>query len=116
VWARRPVRPEIAALVGLAKRSSWAWAGARRDPHSDSLLGAGIHDGDLAVVRPAETAEHRQIVVALVGDPDTADEATIKRYIQDGTNARLEPEHPDWQPIDPPFRIVGIVTGIMRRL
>jgi repressor LexA len=41
----------------------------------DSMTGAGIHDGDLAVVRSAETAEHRQIVVAIVGDNDAADDA-----------------------------------------
>jgi repressor LexA len=80
------------------------------------MTGAGIHDGDLAVVRSAETAEHRQIVVAIVGDNDAADDATIKRYIQNGATARLEAEHPDWQPIEPPFRIVGVVTGLMRRL
>ena len=85
--------------------------------HGDSMLGAGIHHGDLAVIRQADAAERRQIVVAIIGDPDSADEATIKRYIQHGAEARLEAEHPDWQPIDPPFRIVGIVTaGIMRRL
>ena len=38
----------------------------------DSMSGGGIYDGDPAVVRPATPAEHRQIVVAIVGDPDTA--------------------------------------------
>jgi repressor LexA len=77
-----------------------------------SMIGAGILDGDLVVVRCQESAENGDVVVALLDD-----EATLKRFFREKDHVRLQPENPAMQPIlvrDP--RIVGKVTGVMRRL
>ena len=60
----------------------------------DSMTGAHILDGDLVVVRPTETAEEGQIVVALLGE-----EATVKRFSRRGKVPTLLPENPAYQPI-----------------
>ena len=60
----------------------------------DSMINAGIEDGDLVVVRQQNTAEYDQIVVALVGD-----EATLKRFRPDGAIIRLHPENPAYSDI-----------------
>lgn len=60
----------------------------------DSMINAGIEDGDLVVIRQQNTAEYDQIVVALVGD-----EATLKRFRPDGPIIRLHPENPAYADI-----------------
>lgn len=77
-----------------------------------SMINAGILDGDLVVVRRQETAENGDIVVALLGE-----EATLKRFFREQGYVRLQPENDAMEPIvtrDP--RIVGKVTGVMRRM
>jgi len=54
----------------------------------DSMIEAGIFDGDLALIQPQPTAENGQIVVALIDG-----EATLKRFFADGTCIRLIPEN-----------------------
>jgi repressor LexA len=78
----------------------------------DSMVKAGILDGDLVVVRQQENADDGDIVVALLGD-----EATVKRFYREADRIRLQPENDAMQPIyarDP--RVVGKVTGVLRRL
>jgi repressor LexA len=78
----------------------------------DSMIGAGILDGDLVVVRRQEQAANGDIVVALLDD-----EATLKRFYREADHVRLQPENDALEPIlarDP--RILGKVTGVMRRL
>ena len=79
----------------------------------DSMTGAGIHDGDLVIVRQQQAAENGQIVVALLGE-----EATVKRLHIAGGVVELLPENPKHKPIpiepDTEFRIVGQVVGIRR--
>lgn len=60
----------------------------------DSMVDAGISDGDYIIVRKQDTAENGDIVVALIDD-----EATVKRYYKEKTRIRLQPENPDYEPI-----------------
>lgn len=82
----------------------------------ESMITAGIMDGDLALVRPQKTADNREIVVAMVDD-----EATVKRFFREEGYIRLQPENPDMEPIilrpeDGEVSIVGKVIGIYRQL
>jgi repressor LexA len=83
----------------------------------DSMIGAGILDGDLVVVRREQTAEDGDIVVALAGSDETADEATVKRFFRDGPRVRLQPENDELEPIYADHvQILGKVTGVFRSL
>jgi repressor LexA len=80
-----------------------------------SMIEAGINDGDLVLARPDLPVDQGSIVVALIGD-----EATVKRYYVDGNLIRLEPANPHFEPIqvqidDPGFRIAGRVVGLYRK-
>lgn len=76
----------------------------------DSMIGAGILDGDKVVVRPQPEAQNGEIVVALLGD-----EATCKRFHRGADGIWLLPENPDYQPIDGrEATILGKVKGIIR--
>jgi repressor LexA len=79
----------------------------------ESMKGAGILDGDIVVVNPAVECREGDIVVALVGD-----EATVKRFFNEGGRVRLQPENPDMEPlvVNPEeVRIIGKVVGLIRR-
>lgn len=79
----------------------------------DSMIGDGILDGDLVVVRKQHTAETGQTVVALI-----AGEATVKRFYRKGRRIELHPANPAMAPIlvedDESFRIEGVVVGVIR--
>ncbi len=76
----------------------------------DSMIGAGILDGDCVVVRPQPTALDGQIVVALLGD-----EATVKRLRFREGGVYLMPENPAYSPIDGrEASILGLVRGVIR--
>ena len=60
----------------------------------DSMVGAGILDGDLVVCERVQTADDGQIVVALIED-----EATVKRLYREKCGVRLQPENPAYHPI-----------------
>jgi repressor LexA len=82
----------------------------------DSMINASIRDGDLALIRPQETARNRDIVVALVDG-----EATLKRFYSEKRQIRLQPENPNYEPIiikagSRDIVIVGRVVGIYRNL
>jgi repressor LexA len=77
-----------------------------------SMINAGILDGDIVVVKQQDHAEDGDIVVAILED-----EATLKRFFREESRIRLQPENDAMQPIftrNP--RIVGRVTGVLRRL
>ena len=79
----------------------------------ESMIGAGIYDGDLVVVKPQEAARNGEIVVVMVGD----EEATVKRFFREGNHVRLQPENPVMEPIvTRDVRILGKVVGLYRRL
>ena len=78
----------------------------------ESMKKVGIIEGDLVVVRPQETAENGDIVVALVGE-----EATVKRYFRESDHVRLQPENDEMEPIrSREVRVLGRVVGLMRSL
>ena len=75
-----------------------------------SMINAGILEGDLAVVEQANLAVDGQIIVAVIDDA-----ITLKRYYKEADRIRLQPENPDFQPIYcQDVRIVGILSNIVR--
>ena len=78
-----------------------------------SMIDAGIHSGDLLVIRQQPLAEHRDIVVALLND-----EATVKRLYHRNGEISLLPENPRFKPIpvgpEDDLRIVGKVVAVRR--
>jgi repressor LexA len=83
----------------------------------DSMIEAGILDGDVVVVRRAQDARDGEIVVALAGDDETADEATVKRFFREDGRIRLQPENSALEPIYASHvEILGKVVGVFREL
>jgi repressor LexA len=83
----------------------------------DSMIEAGILDGDVVVVRRAQDAEDGEIVVALAGDDETADEATVKRFFRERDRIRLQPENSALEPIYARHvQVLGKVVGVFREL
>ena len=77
----------------------------------DSMINAGILEGDLVVVRKQADARNGEIVVALVGDED----ATVKRFFRESDHIRLQPENAAMEPIrSKEVRILGRVVGVFR--
>lgn len=78
----------------------------------ESMIGAGIFDGDLVLVQQQQYADNGDIVVALIGD-----EATVKTFYREKTYIRLQPENPLYDPIiSRDIRILGKVIGLFRSL
>jgi repressor LexA len=83
----------------------------------ESMINAGILDGDIVVVRKQQDARDGDIVVALAGDDETADEATVKRLFRDGNRVRLQPENDAMEPIYADHvQLIGKVIGVFRQL
>lgn len=79
----------------------------------DSMVEAGIHDGDYVVVRQQSTANNGDIVVAMTED----DEATVKRFYKEKGHFRLQPENSSMEPIIlKQVNIIGKVIGLFRDL
>ena len=80
--------------------------------HGDSMKDAGILEGDFVVVRPQDTANDGEIIVALVGE-----EATVKRFFKESDHIRLQPENDALEPIRVrEVQILGRVVGVCRRM
>ena len=78
----------------------------------DSMIEAGILDGDLVLVKKQNTAENGDIVVALIED-----EATVKTFFKEKNHIRLQPQNSFMQPIIvPTCSILGKVAGVFRKL
>ena len=96
------------------QEGTMAWEG---DPgcfalrvRGESMINAGILDGDKVIVRPQQTADDGQIVVARIGD-----EATVKRLSLKKGEVWLLPENPAFEPIDgSEAEIIGVVKGVFR--
>jgi len=83
----------------------------------DSMIEAGILEGDLVVVRRTQDARNGEIVVALAGDDETADEATVKTFYRENGRIRLQPENAALEPIYAQHvQILGKVVGVFREL
>lgn len=77
----------------------------------DSMINAGIMDGDYIIVRQQNTANNGDIVAALIDE-----EATVKTFYKEKGHYRLQPENPDYEPIIvKELRILGKVTGLFRK-
>ena len=119
------IRPGHIPIVGVVtagvpilavenQEGSMAWDG---DPgcfalrvRGDSMINAGILSGDKVVVRPQQTADDGQIVVAMIDD-----EATVKRLSRRNGQIWLLPENDAYEPIDGTHaQIVGLVKGVVR--
>ena len=119
------VRPGQIPVIGVVtagvpilaienQEGTMAWDG---DPscfalrvRGESMIGAGILDGDRVIVRPQQTAEDGQIVVARIGD-----EATVKRLRRRDGEVWLLPENPAFSPIDgSEAELIGIVPALCR--
>ena len=96
------------------QEGTMAWEG---DPscfalrvRGDSMINAGIMSGDKVVVRPQQTANDGQIVVARIGD-----EATVKRLRRRNGEVWLLPENDNYEPIDgTEAEIIGLVKAVYR--
>ena len=86
--------------------------------HGESMIEAGILDGDIVVVRRQDDARDGDIVVALVGEDESADEATVKTFHREPAGRiRLQPENTALEPFYPEHvTILGKVTGVFRSL
>ena len=83
----------------------------------DSMVNAGILNGDIVVVQRRQDARNGEIVVALAGDDESADEATVKRFFREDGRIRLQPENDALQPIYAPYvQVLGKVVGVFRTI
>lgn len=78
----------------------------------ESMIEAGILNGDYILVKKQNTAENGEIVVALIGD-----EATVKTFYKEKDHIRLQPENSTMDPIIvPDCQILGKVGGVFRKI
>lgn len=82
----------------------------------DSMINAGILDGDIVIVRQQSQIANGEIGVATIGD-----EATVKRIYDEGSFWRLQPENPRLEPVlvqkgQKLFQIAGKVVGVIRKM
>jgi repressor LexA len=99
--------PVPAALLGAGEHFALEVAG-------DSMVEAGILDGDFALIQRTDVAREGQIVVALIDDA----EATLKYFRREGARVRLDPANAAYEPqiYDPrQVRIQGKLAGLLRR-
>ena len=110
--AEQNVEDEIAVPEPLGRNADFLLR-----VRGDSMIEAGILDGDVVVVRRQETARNGEIVVALAGDDEAADEATVKTFYREADRIRLQPENASMEPIYARHvRVLGKVVGVFRML
>jgi len=79
----------------------------------DSMIDAGINDGDYVICKRGATASAGQIVVALLDD----ETVTLKRFYPERGRARLQPANKDYSPIySSNCRIQAVAVGLLRKL
>lgn len=79
----------------------------------ESMIQAGILDGDYIIVRDQSTARNGDIIVALVDE----EEATVKRFFHENSRIRLQPENDSMDPIySTNVAVLGKVVGVFRRM
>lgn len=79
----------------------------------DSMIDAGIYDGDYILIRRQNTARNGEIVVAMVDGFES--EATVKTFYKENDHIRLQPENPSMSPIIvDDVKILGLVKGVFR--
>lgn len=83
----------------------------------DSMIDAGILDGDFVVVKQQSTANNGEIVVAMIENPHSGEsESTVKRFFREADRVRLQPENSSLEPIYArEIQILGKVVALFRR-
>lgn len=111
--AEEAIEDEVAVPAPLGRNADFLLRVA-----GDSMVEAGILDGDIVVVRRQRHAENGDIVVALVGDDESADEATVKTFYREPDGRiRLQPQNRALEPLYPAHvEVIGKVTGVFRSL
>jgi len=86
--------------------------------HGDSMIEAGIYDGDIVVVRPGRDAANGTIVVARIENENTGEhEVTVKRFYREAGRIRLQPENSTMEPIFArDVTLEGTVVAVIRLL
>jgi repressor LexA len=83
----------------------------------ESMIEAGILDGDVVIVKQTQEARNGEIVAVLAGHDESADEATVKTFYREENRIRLQPENSALQPIYADYvKILGKVVGVFREL
>ncbi len=83
--------------------------------HGQSMIEAGIFDGDYILVQQQDTANNGDIVVAMIDEMES--EATVKAFYKENGHIRLQPRNPDMEPIIvDDCKIIGLVKGVFRYL
>jgi repressor LexA len=78
----------------------------------DSMVNAGIVDGDFVIVRQQSTANNTEIVVAMLDG-----EATVKRFYKEKNQIRLQPDNDFYEPIySSDISVIGKVIGVFRQI
>jgi repressor LexA len=110
--AEENIEDELAVPEPLGRRADFLLR-----VKGESMINAGILDGDILVVQRSQDARDGEIVVALVGDDESADEATVKTFYREAGRVRLQPENDALEPIYANHvEILGKVTGVFRSL
>jgi repressor LexA len=112
VWAEENFEGTISVDRSIVGRATRLFALHVR---GDSMVKAGIYDGDIAIAEQQSVADHGDIVIALLGD-----EATVKRFYHKKKAIILQPENDTMQPIKitegSDFKILGKVIATLHRL
>ncbi|HET6347239.1 MAG TPA: transcriptional repressor LexA, partial [Myxococcota bacterium] len=120
VAAGEPILAEEQAQDSVCVDSAWVGEGRRvfaLKVVGQSMIEAGILDGDTIFVDKRESADPGDIVVAMIDN-----EATVKRYFPEGDRVRLQPENAALEPIyvsahdARALQLMGVVVGVYRRL
>jgi repressor LexA len=112
ILAEENVEEYLSVPSGFASDSDHFALRAR----GDSMIGAGILDGDVVVVRRQDSADDGDVVAALVPGP-AEDEATVKRLRRRGGRVLLHPENESMEPFEiSDGRVLGKVVAVLRRL
>jgi len=110
--AEQNIEEEIAVPEPLGRKADFLLR-----VKGESMVNAGILDGDIVVVQRAQDARDGEIVVALAGEDESADEATVKTFYREAGRIRLQPENDALEPIYANHvQILGKVTGVFRTL
>ncbi len=110
--AEENIEDELAVPEPLGRRADFLLR-----VKGESMIDAGILDGDILVVQRAQDARNGEIVVALAGEDESADEATVKTFYREDGRVRLQPENELLEPIYADHvQILGRVTGVFRSL
>ena len=87
--------------------------------HGDSMIGAGIQDGDIVVVTPrkAQPSNGTIVVARIENDATGESEVTVKRFYRESGRVRLQPENPSLEPTYPKnVELEGVVAAVIRIL